>query len=63
MMFNTLIAFTIGQIVDMAKKAVLIDHTKNNKRLNPEQRFAVIMNEVLSHMQRVAQSTVMRKLP
>ena len=62
MMFNTLVAFTIGQIVDMAKKAVIINN-KTNKPLSPEVRFAVIMNEVLQHMQRVAQSTASRKLP
>lgn len=63
MFFNTLVAFTIGQVVDMAKKAAMINHNDNNRELTPEERFAVIMNEVLSHMQNVAEYTFERKLP
>lgn len=56
MMFCILSAFTIGQALSISKKSEIIDN-ETKKRFPPNERFALIMNQILTQMQTVAEET------
>lgn len=62
MFFSTLVAFMIGQVVDIAKKAKIVEK-KTYRCLTPEERFGCLMNGIMEHLHFVAQKTFDEKLP
>ncbi len=62
MFFNIVVAFSIGQVLEMAKKAHMT-HDKTKTVLTPEERFVVLMNEIMAQFHRVGTATAKRKLP